>query len=179
MAEVTRVPLQPIEKGSLTKLWLGIALAVLVAAGIAWAMKPAGGIEVIAIEEGTGPSPTDNDVVLVDYTGKLDDGTVFDEAQRVPLPLDGMIPGFVEGLKKMKKGGKYTLKIPSKMGYGESGRGPIPPNADLTFEITLHDFMDGQEFQQRMQAMQQMMQQGAPGAPGGPGGPGGPPQPGQ
>ena len=42
MTEITRVPLQPIKKGSLTKLWLGVLLAVLVAAGLAWAAMPRG-----------------------------------------------------------------------------------------------------------------------------------------
>lgn len=170
MAEITRVPLQPIEKGSLTKLWLAVIIAILIGAGVAWAAVPKG-VEVTELTAGTGPSPVATDVVLVNYTGKLKDGTVFDEAQGAPLPLEGMIPGFVEGVTQMKKGGKYKMKIPAEKGYGAEERGPIPANSDLFFEIEVLDFIDGQEFQQRMQAMQQMMQQQGMEGPGGPGGP--------
>jgi len=170
MSEVTRVPLQPIGKGSLAKLWIGVAIALLLAAGLAWAAMPKG-VKVTQIEAGEGPSPKTSDVVLVNYVGKLANGTVFDQAQGAPLPLEGMIPGFVEGITQMQKGGKYKLEIPADKGYGEEARGPIPANSDLTFEIELLDFIDGQEFQQRMQAMQQMqqmqMQQGGQGQPGG------------
>jgi FKBP-type peptidyl-prolyl cis-trans isomerase FkpA len=172
MAEITRVPLQPIEKGSLTKLWLAVIIAILIGAGIAWAAVPKG-VEVTTLTAGTGPSPKVTDVVLVNYTGKLKDGTVFDEQQGFPLPLNKMVPGFVEGITQMQKGGSYKLKIPAEKGYGAEARGPIPANSDLYFDIELLDFIDGQEFEQRMQAMQQMMQmqggQGnAPGAPGAP-----------
>jgi FKBP-type peptidyl-prolyl cis-trans isomerase FkpA len=165
MTEVTRVPIQPIAKGSLTKLWLGVILAVLAGAGLAWAAVPAG-VEVKALTEGTGPSPAATDVVLINYTGKLADGTVFDEGQAVPLQLDQMIPGFSEGVVKMKKGGKYELTIPSDKGYGaEDKRNPqtgevvIPGGSDLVFEIELLEFMSAEDYQMRMQMMQQMMQQ--------------------
>ncbi|MFV0644447.1 MAG: FKBP-type peptidyl-prolyl cis-trans isomerase [Sphingomonadaceae bacterium] len=168
MTEITRVPLQPVEKGSLTKIWLGVLIALLVGAGIAYASVPKT-VTVTEIVAGKGPSPTAADVVLVNYTGKLADGTVFDQGQQTPLPLEGMIPGFAEGLQQMNKGGKYTLFIPAEKAYGSEARGPIPANSDLTFEIELLDFVNGQEFQQRMQAMQQMQQmmqqQGQPGAP--------------
>ena len=165
MTEVTRVPLQPIAKGSLTKLWLGVVVAVLIAAGLAWAAVPKG-VAVEELQAGSGPFPAATDVVLVNYTGKLADGTVFDEGQATPLPLEGMIPGFREGALKMQKGGKYVVEIPSDMGYGAeekvnpmTGEVAIPAGSDLVFEIEMLDFMPFEEFQQRMQAMQQMMQQ--------------------
>ena len=165
MTEVTRVPLQPIAKGSLTKLWLGVVVAVLIAAGLAWAAVPKG-VAVEELQAGSGPFPATTDVVLVNYTGKLADGTVFDEGQATPLPLEGMIPGFREGALKMQKGGKYVVEIPSDMGYGDeekvnpmTGEVAIPAGSDLVFEIEMLDFMPFEEFQQRMQAMQQMMQQ--------------------
>ena len=189
MTEVTRVPLQPIAKGSLTKLWLGIVVAVLLAAGLAWAAVPQG-VSVEELQAGEGPSPTATDVVLVNYVGKLADGTVFDEGQATPLPLEGMIEGFAEGAVKMQKGGKYLLEIPAEKGYGDeakvnpmTGQVAIPAGSDLVFEVELLDFMSLEEFQQRMQAMQQMMQmqQGQPGQPGAPGAPpmpqGAPPMP--
>src|SRR3546814_9274633 len=70
---VTTVPLRPVSKGGLWLLWLGVLALIGVAAAFAWHMTPRIGFEVI--KEGTGPSPTRADVVLVKYEGKLDDGT--------------------------------------------------------------------------------------------------------
>lgn len=185
MTEITRVPIQPIAKGSLTLLWLGVIAAVLLAGWLAWAAMPKG-VDVDVVAEGTGPSPAKDDVIFVRYTGKLEDGTVFDQSQDVnlpipgmlpegtPLPLSRMIPGFAEGATQMKKGGKYTLFIPGDKGYGpegqtdQQGNQVIPPNADLTFEVELIDFMSEADFQRRIQALQQamQMQQGQAPAPG-------------
>lgn len=96
----------------------------------------------ITLEElapGTGASPTDGQVVLVDYRGTLADGTEFDAGNRVLLPVDRLIPGFTQGLKAMRVGGRYRLTIPAALGYGDRVAGPIPPGSTLTFEVTLHD----------------------------------------
>ncbi|MCB5426219.1 FKBP-type peptidyl-prolyl cis-trans isomerase [Altererythrobacter sp. CC-YST694] len=175
MAEVTRVPLQPLKKGSLAKLWLGVIVVILLGAAFAWLTVPKG-VSVTEITAGTGASPGKTDVVVVNYVGKLEDGTVFDQGQGVPIPLgQGTIPGFGEGLAKMKKGGKYTLQIPAEKAYGPkeqknpmTGEVVIPANADLTFEIELIDYMSEADFQRRMQIQQMMqMQQQQGGAPGG------------
>ena len=172
MTEVTRVPLQPIAKGSLLKLWLGVLAAVLVAAGVAWAAMPKG-VTVDTVTEGEGPNPSATDIVFVRYTGRLEDGTVFDQAQEanwpVPdilpdgaaLPLAQMIPGFQEAVLQMQKGGTYEVFIPAEMGYGDQQQegSPIPPNSDLYFNIQLVDFMAEEEAQQRYMTMIQMMQQ--------------------
>jgi len=160
MAEVTRVPLQPIRKGSLTKLWLGVLAALLVAGLVAWSTIP-GGVKVEELTAGAGATPGETDWVLINYKGTLDDGTVFDEGEQVPMQLSGVVPGFREGLMKMQKGGKYTLHIPSEKGYGAQvpPGGPIPPNADLTFEVELIDFITEADFQARMEQQQQMMEQ--------------------
>lgn len=164
MTEITRVPLQPIAKGSLGKLWLGVAAAVLAAGGIAWAALPPQ-VRVETIKAGTGPSPTREDYVLINYKGTLPDGQVFDQAQRAPLNLAQVVPGFTRALEQMQKGGTYKATIPSELAYGEKGEGAIPPNTDLTFQIDLLDFKSAAEIQQQMQMMQQMqqmqMQQGA------------------
>ena len=176
MTEVTRVPLQPIAKGSLAKLWLGIAIGIVIGFGLAWLVVPKvlatiNGVKVETIQAGAGPNPTAQDVLFVRYKGKLDDGTVFDESQDVPLPvpgifpegsplpLDRMLPGFTEGALKMQKGGKYVMTIPAEQAYGASPPpgAPIPPNADLTFEVEVVDFMTQQDFQRRLQTLQQMM----------------------
>ncbi len=168
MTEVTRVPILPIKKGSLTKLWLGVAAVALAGAGLAWAAVP-DSVHVEQIVAGTGDSPAPDDVVLVNYVGKLENGKVFDRGERAPLPLQGMISGFAEGLSKMQKGGKYVLKIPADKGYGaeeksnpQTGEVAIPANSDLVFEVELLDFISNADFQQ-MQQMRQAMEQGAAG----------------
>lgn len=185
MTEITRVPLQPIGKGSLTKLWLGVIAVVLLAASVAYASMP-GSVEVETVQAGAGPNPAATDVVLVNYTGKLADGTVFDEGQQTPLPLEGMIEGFREGALEMQKGGKYVMTIPSDKAYGaeakvnpQTGEEAIPANSDLVFEVELLDFMAFADFQAQMAEMQRAMQaqQGGAAAPGMPPMPPAPPQP--
>lgn len=168
MTEVTRVPLQPIAKGSLTKLWVGVVAIALAGGGLAWATVPHG-VHVTELTAGSGGHPASDDVVLVNYVGKLKDGTVFDEGQQAPLPLQAMIPGFGEGLMKMEKGGKYRLEIPSDKAYGAeeksnpaTGEVVIPANSDLVFEIELLDFISNADFQQMQQMRQMMQQQGMP-----------------
>lgn len=196
MTEITAVPIQPIAKGSLTKLWLGVALAIAVGAGLAWAAVPRG-VDVDTQVAGTGATPKIGDVVFLKYKGKLAaDGTVFDESREIALPVKGIfpegtpfpieegatIPGFFEGLQQLQKGGKYVLFIPADKAYGaEPPQGaPIPANADLEFEIEVIDIMSKQTFDRNLGILQQAMQSqlGAPGAPGG-GAPGGAPAPGQ
>lgn len=187
MTEVTRVPILPIAKGSLTKLWLGVVAAVLLGAGIAWAALPKT-FSVTEITAGTGAAPTDGDVAFIKYKGTLDDGTIFDEASSSPFPPgifpDGVpmlvekgavVDGFYEGLKQMKKGGTYELYIPADLAYGDAPPpgSDIPPGASLNFEVELVDFMSRQDAERRIQMLQQMMPPQGPGEPGAPP----PPQP--
>ena len=173
MTEITRVPLLPIAKGSLLKIWLGVALVIAAGVALSWKSMPAL-VTVKTVQAGEGASPGMGDVAVINYKGTLKDGTVFDEAQQAPLPLQGVVPGFTKALMQMQIGGKYHVVIPAKLGYGDRQNGPIPPNSDLTFDIELLQFMPMQEFQQRMQMMRQMqqqqMQQGQKGGPAGPGG---------
>ena len=180
MAEVTRVPLKPVSRGSLLMLFLGIAIGLAIAGAFAWFTAPKG-VSVEEVRAGTGDNPAATDVVFVHYTGKLADGTVFDQSQPLPLPVEGilpegtplplenMVPGFREAAMQMQRGGKYTVEIPADKAYGAEGRiNPqtgegVPPDADLTFEIELVDFMPMAEVERRFQQLQQMMaQQQAP-----------------
>ena len=189
MTEITRVPIQPVAKGSLTKLWIGVVLAVLVGAGLAWAAVPKG-LSVDVVQAGSGPTPKEGEVIFVKYKGKLAaDGTVFEEVQQSPLPAPGlfpdgnpflyeegqMIPGFYQGLKDVQKGGKYTIFIPADMAYGASPPpgSPIPANADLEFEIEVVDIVSRATVERNLQILRQTMQQGQ-GGEGGAGGPAGP-----
>lgn len=163
MTEITRVPLQPIAKGALGKLWVGVAAVALAAGGIAWAAMP-GGVDVEVVKAGAGVHPAGSDVPVINYVGKLVDGKEFDRGNNVPMPLDGVIPGFRQGLMQMQKGGRYRLEIPAAMAYGaEEKRNPmsgevvIPANSDLVFEIDVIDILSQQQFEQMMR-MQQMMQ---------------------
>ena len=167
MTEITRVPLQPLAKGSLGKLWLGLAAAVAVAGGVAWAGMPAL-VSVKALKAGTGPTATADDVALIDYTGRLVDGKVFDQG-KAPLAVREVVPGFAQALQQMQAGGKYKVVIPAKLAYGDKAVGPIPANSDLYFDIEVLGVMNRQQFEQQRQLMQmlQAQQGGAAGAAGG------------
>ncbi len=177
MSEITRVPLQPVAKGSLTKIWLGVIIALLIGGTAAWAVRYQG-LVVETIKAGTGPMPTGSDVVLVNYAGHLENGKQFDKGEKVAMPVEGVIPGFSQGLQKMQRGGKYKLIIPAAMAYGAqeqknqaTGEVVIPANSDLVFEVELVDFRSAAEIEQQRQMLQQMQQQS--GGKGGAGGAGG------
>lgn len=95
-------------------------------------------------KEGSGPAIASNQRAVVDYVGKLSDGTVFDASARHGTPFEfrlgaGMvIKGWDEGVLGMKVGETRLLTIPPELAYGASGiPGTIPPNATLIFEVTL------------------------------------------
>lgn len=105
-------------------------------------VQTASGLQYQMTAPGEGASPTDTDVVLINYVGRLTDGTIFDQsAQPTPMPVAGVVPGFAEALKQMKKGGKYRVWIPAALAYGDRGAGPIPPGATLVFDVDLIDFL--------------------------------------
>ena len=100
----------------------------------------ASGLQYQVIKEGTGPSPTADDRVKVNYTGTLTDGKVFDSSKDhgpVEFKLKQVIPGWTEGLQLMKEGGTMRLFIPPDLGYGAGGTRGIPPNSVLIFDVDL------------------------------------------
>ena len=105
------------------------------------------GLQYEVLEEGTGPQPGPGDRVQVHYRGTLTDGTEFDSSYNRGEPatfaLGSVIPGFSEGIQKMKKGAKWKLFIPPSIGYGERSSGPIPANSVLVFELELLDVLSG------------------------------------
>lgn len=108
----------------------------------AGAKVTASGLRYTTQKEGTGKSPRAIDTVKVHYTGKFLDGKIFDSSvqrgQPIEFPLNGVIPGWTEGLQLMKEGGKFTFYIPYQLAYGEQGYpGAIPPKSDLIFEVEL------------------------------------------
>ena len=96
--------------------------------------------------EGTGPNSRPGDSVLINYTGMLLDGTVFESSRQMgkpygfPIGQDVVIKGWDEGITLMNKGSKYTFYIPSPLAYGNRGISAfIKPNSILIFEIELMD----------------------------------------
>jgi FKBP-type peptidyl-prolyl cis-trans isomerase len=99
------------------------------------------GLSYAVIKAGKGERPNAESKVTVNYKGMLTaNGTEFDSGTEVQFPVAGVIPGFAQGLQLMQPGGTYRLCIPSKLGYGAAGTGPIPANADLVFEVSLLSF---------------------------------------
>lgn len=194
MSSVTAVPIAPTKRSALVWLWLGIIVAVAGAAALAWVgtdkvvteradnatflarnkaqsgvTETASGLQIQTISEGTGASPTDSDVALVNYKGTLRNGEVFDASQQptpLPVAVPNIIPGFSEGLKLMKKGGKYRIWIKPELGYGKeaktdrTGREVLPADSLLIFEVELLEFLPLSVYQQMMQ---QQMGGGTPG----------------
>jgi FKBP-type peptidyl-prolyl cis-trans isomerase len=106
------------------------------------ATKTASGLAYKVIKEGTGATPSAEDVVEVHYHGTLLDGTVFDSSvergKTISFPLNRVIKGWTEGLQTMKEGGKSKFVIPADLAYGEAGAPPkIPGGATLVFEVEL------------------------------------------
>lgn len=185
MTEITRVPIKPVGTAALAKLWIGIVLAIALGGGLAWAALPKT-LSVETLVAGKGASPKVGDLAFVKYTGTLaDTGEEFDKWRPEQLPIAGIfpegtafpvqegatIPGFFEGLQKMQKGGKYKLYIPADKAYGDEppAGSPIPPGADLIFEIELVDFLTQEEVERKIAIMQRAIeaQGGAAGGPGG------------
>ena len=107
--------------------------------------KMGNGLIIEDIIIGEGEEAKDFNKVIVNYTGKLEDGSIFDSSLKpgrspftFTLGSGSVIKGWDLGVKGMKVGGKRKLTIPSELGYGSRGAGGvIPPDATLIFEVEL------------------------------------------
>jgi FKBP-type peptidyl-prolyl cis-trans isomerase len=102
----------------------------------------ASGLQYQVVKEGTGKQPGPEDIVTVHYVGTLLDGREFDSSRKrkepVQFRLNGVIPGWVEGLQLMKEGGQIKLFVPPELAYGEAGVSAlVGPNSALVFDVEL------------------------------------------
>lgn len=107
----------------------------------------ASGLQYEIVKKAEGAQPKATDVVTVHYEGKLTDGSVFDSSVErgspIDLPVNGVIPGWVEGLQLMHVGEKYKFYIPSELAYGAQSPSPaIPANSVLVFDLELLGIKD-------------------------------------
>jgi FKBP-type peptidyl-prolyl cis-trans isomerase FkpA len=186
---ITAVPLRPIKRGSVVKLWIGLVLLAALAAAFAWwgtsafqTVKTPTGVGIQTLRAGSGARITPADVVALHYKlhAKSLGSPVIQDSRETGQPFvtttAGVYPGFAEGLQHMRPGGSYVLTLPP----GTHEQGPIPPQAPFTardslvFEIDVLQveagagprFMEMQRMQQLQQLQQmQQMQSGAAGAP--------------
>lgn len=125
--------------------------------------KTATGLQYVITKEGAGNNPVVGDSVVINYTGALTNGKVFDtnnpdvakknnlfnamrpyEPLRVRVGHTPVIPGWTEGLQLLKKGSKATFIIPSALGYGERQQSNmIPAYAPLVFDVEIVDVIAG------------------------------------
>lgn len=101
------------------------------------------GLQYKIIKKGTGPMPTAEDLVTVDYVGTFIDGREFDSSvtrgEKATFGVGQVIAGWSEALQLMPVGTKASLVIPADLAYGENGAPPvIAPNAVLLFEVELY-----------------------------------------
>ena len=139
---------------SVAALALGLAFTLGASAQAAPAKQAAAAVPTVQKTDsvvGAGKTATAGSTVTVHYTGWLyapkapkQHGVQFDssvggEPFTFALGAGQVIKGWDQGVAGMKVGGKRTLIIPAALGYGERGAGPIPPKANLIFDVTLLD----------------------------------------
>jgi FKBP-type peptidyl-prolyl cis-trans isomerase FkpA len=128
--------------------------------------KTASGLGYSVLKAAEGPTAGPTDYVLINYIGYLAaDGQVFDQAATTPMTVDGVIPGFGEGLKMIPRGGVYRFCVPAALGYGAEASGPIPANSELVFQVELLDSRTAAEVEAMRQAAAQPAAAEAPAKP--------------
>ena len=174
MSEVTAVPIRPLARFSVLKLWIGLLLLVLAAAALAWwgtrawqTITLESGVRYRVVAQGTGPTITPADVFALNYRLHVNslDAPVIESTQTAGQPYVAttaeIFPGFGEALQHMRAGGRYQLWLPP----GQHVSGALPPGAPfsasdtLVFEVEVLQIAAGMASARQMQMMQQMMQQ--------------------
>lgn len=118
--------------------------------------KTASGLGYTTLRAADGPKLGATDYALLGYIGYLAaDGRVFDQNPAAPMQVDGVIPGFSEGLKLMARGSVWRFCVPAALGYGAQAAGPIPANSDLVFQVELLDSRTAAEIEAMRRASAQ------------------------
>jgi FKBP-type peptidyl-prolyl cis-trans isomerase len=128
------------------------------------------GTYVVIDSAGTGPLISENDIAVVNYSGRTFNDSTFDSntnqafGHPEPLYVDmsgwRVMPGWIDGLKLMQKGTKGKIIVPSYLAYGKSGRAPkIGPNENLVFDIKVTDIVGQEAYEKEQERQQQQMMQ--------------------
>lgn len=172
---VTAVPIRPLKKGSVARLWAGIAILCAAGAGLAYAgtegqrstdpalflaqnaredgvVTTASGLQYKVLQQGAGAKPGAADMVVVDYEGRLTNGKVFDASARhggpATFPIMGVIPGFSEALQLMQRGTKMRIWLSPELGYGpEEQRNPQTGEVEIPANSVLEFDLTLRDFQ--------------------------------
>ncbi|MEL6258236.1 MAG: FKBP-type peptidyl-prolyl cis-trans isomerase [Pseudomonadota bacterium] len=112
--------------------------------------KTGSGLEYIVLESGdeAGAPPTGEQFVVIHYEGRFNEAgadpfdSSFQRGQAAVFPAQGFIPGFNEALSLMRPGDRWLIYIPSALAYGAEGKGSIPADTDLLFEVQLLDTLN-------------------------------------
>ena len=132
----------------LFRVWAVVAVCMALIVAPVWAKKEPfrytpSGVKYLELVKGEGSKATPGRKVAIHFTGWLEDGTQFDSShdrgQPFVFPLSSamVIKGLDDGVVGMRVGGKRKLIIPPRLGYGKGGRGGIPGDATLIFEVQL------------------------------------------
>lgn len=169
---VTTVPIRPLPKGSLLKLWLAIVALCVAAGAFAWIgtaplqiITTQTGVRFQTLKAGEGPLITPADLVAMRYRLTKADGTLIEDSDQTGQPfvasVERVFPGFGEAMQRMQQGGRYRIWLPP----GQHAQ-MIPPGAPFRAEDTLVFDVRVLQVAEGMAAMQQMMgPQGGGGAP--------------
>lgn len=163
---VTAVPIRPLKKGAVLKLWIGLALLCLGGAALAWfgtsrlqIITTDSGLRYQVVREGTGEPATDADLVATRYKLHLNGpgGTLIQDSEQTGQPFvastQTVFPGMAEALLMMREGGRYNLWVPPALAYGNN----VPPGAPFTANDTLFFEIEVSQIARGMAAMQSMM----------------------
>ena len=177
MSAVTAVPLRPLARGSVLKLWIGLALLAALAAGLAWwstrwmqVVTLDSGARYQVLAPGTGPAFTSQDAAALHirlHINRLDAPVIRDTTNDEDGPdpvvttFNQLPPGLHDAAATFRTGGRYLLWVPAPVYIG----GPIPPNAPfsasdtLVLEVRVLQVAPGQAMALETRRMQQMQQQ--------------------
>lgn len=109
------------------------------------------GLKYVLTKRGEGTTISSNDLVVLHYEARLENGTVFDSSRdrgeplRIRMGSEQLFPGLKEGLMLLRAGDHARLFIPAVLAYGNEGYGPVPPDTDLIYQVEVIQVIQIQE----------------------------------